>query len=383
MHDRRTHLWALLLGAGASLLTAGAAHAQEVHWRTDYNVARKEAKEKGLPLVLDIGTDNCLWCRKLEETTFRDPVVAGTLTKHFVALKINAEREPALANHLRITQYPTVVLADADGKILGTMEGYQEAGRFQENLQRALASIANPEWMLRDYQEALKAYGAPDYPQAVTLLKRVLADGKGRPVQEKARQMLGQIEKQAAGKLARARQLMDKGESTEATAVLTEVVRLYPGTTEAADAGQMLTRMVKNPEVRTQQREQRARELLAQAKEDYRTRQYLCCLDRCEILTATFGDLQEGAEAVQLSAEIKSNPEWMQSACESLTERLSTMYLALAETWLQKGQPQQARLCLERVISTFPGSRQAEVAQVRLAQIQGQPPTRPVDFQKQ
>jgi hypothetical protein len=34
------------------------------------------------------------------------------------------------------------------------------------------------------------------------------------------------------------------------------------------------------------------------------------------------------------------------------------------------------------VVQTLPGTRQAEAAQVRLAQIQGQP-TRPVDFKKQ
>ena len=48
-------------------------------------------------------------------------------------------------------------------------------------------------------------------------------------------------------------------------------------------------------------------------------------------------------------------------------------YLALAETLLKKGQPQQATLYLERVMQTFPGTRQAEAAQVRLSQIQGVP----------
>jgi thioredoxin-like negative regulator of GroEL len=375
-------LWAFCLTTGAVLLWGGTVRAQDVQWRTDYNVARKEAKEKGLPLVVDIGTDNCFWCRRLEETTLRDATVAKTLRDHFVALKINAERDTALAAHLRIASYPTVVLADAEGKILGTMEGYQDPLRFEENLQRALANVANPEWMVRDYQEAQKAYGTPDYPQSITLLKRVLADGKSRPVQEKARQLLDEIQKQAAGKLAKARESLDKGDSTGATTTLTEVVRLYPGTGEAGEAGQMLTQLVKAPEVREKQREQRARELLAQAREDYRSKQYLCCLDRCQLLEDSYGDLQEGAEAVQLSTEIRGNPEWMQSACDNLTDRLSGMYLALAETWLRKGQPQQARICLERVVTTFPGSRQAEVAQIRLAQIQGQA-TRPVDFQKQ
>jgi hypothetical protein len=37
---------------------------------------------------------------------------------------------------------------------------------------------------------------------------------------------------------------------------------------------------------------------------------------------------------------------------------------------------------LERLVQTLPGTRQAEAAQLRLAQIQGQPATRPVEFKK-
>jgi hypothetical protein len=54
-------------------------------------------------------------------------------------------------------------------------------------------------------------------------------------------------------------------------------------------------------------------------------------------------------------------------------------HLTLGETCLQDGQPHQAVLYLEKVVQAFPGSRQAELAQQRLLQFQGQP-TRPIDF---
>ena len=47
----------------------------------------------------------------------------------------------------------------------------------------------------------------------------------------------------------------------------------------------------------------------------------------------------------------------------------------LADPWLTRGQPQQGVFYLERVVKTFPGTRQAEVAQVKLARLQG-PSTR-------
>ncbi len=370
-------------GSALALLMAlvGPAAAQDVRWRTDYSAARKEAADKGLPLVVDFGTQNCFWCHKLDENTFSDPAVAQVMNEKYIPLKINGERDHVLVQALRITAYPTVILAAPDGKILGTIEGFQDAAHFRENLLRALAAISNPEWMQRDYQAAAKAIAASDYARAVALLKAILEDGKGRPVQQKSAQLLKTLEEQAAGRLAHARQLNDRGQTAEAMDTLTEMVRVFAGTQAANEAGQLLTRLASNNELRNQQRSTRARELLAHARQDYRTQQYLCCLDRCEVLGAGYGDLPEGVEAQQLAEEIKNNPEWMQHACDNLTDRLSGLYVALADTWIRKGQPQQAQLCLQRVIQAFPGSRQAEAAQVRLSQLQGQP-TQRAEYQK-
>ena len=100
------------------------------------------------------------------------------------------------------------------------------------------------------------------------------------------------------------------------------------------------------------------------------------------MLAAAFGDLPEGAEAAQLAGEIKNNPERLRQAADMAGEQLGSLYLTLAETCLKKGQPQQAMLWLERVVQTLPNTRQADAAQMRLAQLQGQPATRAVDFKK-
>jgi thioredoxin-related protein len=364
-------------------LQSAICHAQEIPWRFDYNAARREAQQKGLPLLIDFGTDNCFWCRKLEETTLRDPTVARLMCERFIPLKINADRDPTLAQLLHIQSYPTVVLAASDGKILGTMEGYQDAARFPENLQRALASVSNPEWMVRDFQEASRAMSASDYARAIALLRSIVEDGKSRPIQVKAGELIRTLEQQATDRLARAKKLIDGNKTTEALDTLTDLVRVFPGTQAALEAGQLLGAMAGTAELKQQQRQRRARELLAQAREDYQTQQFLCCLDRCDILTGSYGDLPEGAEALQLSNQIKNNPEWMQSACDRLGDRLGTLYLSLAEGWLKKGRTQQAMQCLEWVIRTLPNTRQAEAAQVRLTQLQGQPVLTPTTVRKQ
>jgi thioredoxin-like negative regulator of GroEL len=349
------------------------AAAQEVQWRHDYRAARHEAQEKGRPLFLDFGTQHCFWCKKLDVTTFRDPTIVGILNERFIPLKVDADKEPALAETLHIQSYPTLVFAAPDGQILDMFSSYVEPPVLNEHLQRTLLQVANPEWMQRDYQDAAKAIAGGDYARAVPLLRCIVEDGKQRPIQLKAQELLRGVEQQAADRLLRIKQLNDKGQAAEATDALTELLRAFPGTQAAGEGSRMLGTLAAQPEIKAQQRTRRARELLAQAKEEYRAQQYLLCIDHCEVLAAGYADLPEGVEAVQLAAEIKNNPEWMQQACESLTDRLGLMYLALAETWLKKGQPQQAVSCLERVVQTLPGSRQAELAQVRLAQLRGQP----------
>src|SRR5262249_24584352 len=127
------------------------------------------------------------------------------------------------------------------------------------------------------------------------------------------------------------------------------------------------------PATKVPPRNQMARDLLAGAREAYGRKQFHTCLDRCEVIAEGYADLPEAAEAAKLAAEIRGNPEMARQVCDQMGDRLSMLYLGLAESWLKKGQPQHAVFYLERIVHTFPHSRHAEVAEVRLAQIQGAP----------
>src|SRR5262249_31747890 len=131
--------------------------AQDVEWRLDYNAARKEATQKNRPVLIDFGTESCTWCKRLDMTTFRDSAVITQLNDKFVPLRIDAERDAPLAQALHIRNYPTLVLALADGKIVEFQEGYLEAPQLVEKLRGVLASQNDLEWMTRDYEAAAKA----------------------------------------------------------------------------------------------------------------------------------------------------------------------------------------------------------------------------------
>jgi thioredoxin-related protein len=360
--------------------TSSAGAGDKVEWRSDYDTARREATEKNRPLFLDFGTEDCVHCKRMHQTTFRDPSVIRLLNEQFVPLKVDANREPKLAQSLRIQAYPTMILAGHDGKILGWIEGYMEVTRMVEHLQRASA-VQTPDWMARDFQEATKATGTGDYARAVALLKNIVEDGKERPLQGKAREALQEIEMQATGRLARAKQMDEKGQPLEALDLLTELLRKYAGTQAAADGSKLLASLADKPDIRSRQRARRAQEVLAQAREEFKAERYLSCLDHCQILSAAYRDLPEGKEGEQLAAEIKGDAERMAQVCEAMNDRLSTMYMSLAENFMKKGLTQQAAAYFEKVVKLNPGGAAAVSAQAKLTQI-NKTPAMPTGLQR-
>ena len=349
-------------------------------WRTDYNAAREEAREKGLPLLVVVGTQNCFYCRKLEANTFRDPGVNGLLATGFVPLKIDATAQPALAQALKVKLYPTMVVAGSDGKIHAFIEGYVEADRLAEHMKRAVTAASTTDWMARDYNEASKAIGVGDYPRAVSLLKGIIGEAGGKPVGVKATEVLAGIERQAAGRLARARDLELKGYTPDAMDTLTDLMKTYSGTQAASDAANRMAGLAEKPDAVERQLARQARDLLAMAKEEFRTGRYYDCLQKCDQLAVGYAGTPEGTEAEALATEVRNNPDRLAVACEQMNDRTAAMYLTLAESWMKKGQRAEATACLEKVMKLSPASRHAELAQGRLTSIQGRNPATAAGF---
>jgi thioredoxin-related protein len=368
-----------LLALALSLSLAGRAASQEardVQWRYDYNVARTEADKKGLPLLLDFGTPSCFWCKKMDETTFKDARVIHLVNQHFVPLKINAEQEAELAKKLHVEQYPTLIMAAPGGKILYNKIGYHDADTLHDVLARISTNTTTPDWMRHHLELAEKAVHDGDFPRAFATLKTILDDSKGRSIHASALRLMAAIEAKAGDRLTKAKELLSAGRSTEAVQALTDTMLAFPGLPVAKESSELLAKLVQSGEQRQAARSKRAGELLVQARDFYKSKDVIPCLDRCEILLASYGDLPEGMEALQLIQEIRGNQEWLQLAADTLSDRLAGVYLALADGMLKRSRPREAEIVLQRVIQSFPGTRYAESAQIRIAQLQGIPPTR-------
>lgn len=133
-----------LFVAAWTILGANAVSAQDVNWRRDYAAARKEAATAGRPLLLDFGTENCFWCKKLDATTFRLPAIAAQLNGRFIPVKIDAEQNAGLARAAQVDSYPTLVLLSADGKIIARHVGYADGTQMAALLAKAPEKAAPP-----------------------------------------------------------------------------------------------------------------------------------------------------------------------------------------------------------------------------------------------
>ncbi len=173
----RMHLvLSAVLVIGALLSTTAPATAQDVRWRTDYSAARREAKETGRPLLLDFGTEGCVWCRKLDATTFRDPKMVKLLNDRFIPVKIDANKEQRLTNALGIESFPTLVLASPDGKVIGRHVGYGDVAELTALLNKAPAppavAVETEAERRKREKEQLDANLAALYPEIAAALDR-------------------------------------------------------------------------------------------------------------------------------------------------------------------------------------------------------------------
>lgn len=121
-----------------------------------------------------------------------------------------------------------------------------------------------------------------------------------------------------------------------------------------------------SPEDSPADRVRLARDLLALTREDFHKQRFLSCVERCKLLAGTFADLPEAAEAKQLLAQIKNDPQRLQQVCAAQLDLLAETYLDLAESWLRKGETEEAAACWQKILQSCPEAPGAQKARTCL-----------------
>lgn len=115
----------------------------EIKWEKDLSVAMKKAKDKNLPIMIDVYTDWCTWCKELDKSTYTNKDVISIANK-MVCIKLNPETSKEgseIAKKYGVQGYPTILFINADGLILENVGGYVEADKFMPYMKNALEKL--------------------------------------------------------------------------------------------------------------------------------------------------------------------------------------------------------------------------------------------------
>jgi len=111
-------------------------------------------KKKPKKMFVDVYTDWCGWCKKMDAETFANPYIAKYMSDHFYCVKLDAERKDTIVldgqtfvnpnpagkrstHKLAVDllrgkmSYPSYVFLNEEGKMLTTVSGYQQAKSFE------------------------------------------------------------------------------------------------------------------------------------------------------------------------------------------------------------------------------------------------------------
>jgi len=122
-----------------TVIITASTRAAPVDWEHNYDHALEKAKKDKKLVMVDLYTDWCGWCKKLDRDVYTNAQVEEKLAKDFVSVKINPEKGSSnaqLARQFGTRGYPHIVFADADGKKVAEIRGYVAATDFLKQLEQ-------------------------------------------------------------------------------------------------------------------------------------------------------------------------------------------------------------------------------------------------------
>lgn len=159
----RNRLFSIVFGIATLLIADPRAGAAEM-WR-GWDDGLAEAAKREVPVVVDVYTDWCGWCKRMDRDVYARADVREYLEANFVPVKINAESSTkasymgkdltsrTLAAGFRVTGYPTTIFLRADGKHMVSVPGYIPREQFMLVLRYIAEGHMDRGVDFRDFQQ--------------------------------------------------------------------------------------------------------------------------------------------------------------------------------------------------------------------------------------
>lgn len=142
-------LFCVIAGTGlcADVLAQGVAFRQNENWED----LLAEARSRDQLIFVDVYTDWCGPCKRMDKEVFTDERLAGMMNKNFINVKLNAEKGIgiSLAKRYNVFSYPTYLFVNGDGTLIYRANGYTPVHRMMNELSNALSEKEAPVTLLQ------------------------------------------------------------------------------------------------------------------------------------------------------------------------------------------------------------------------------------------
>lgn len=105
---------------------------KSIKWRHTYSEALSEAKQSNKPMFIDFTAPWCVYCTKLDMTTYEDSAVIDKLNSDYIPVKLDSasSETAALVKKFPFDGLPTLITLDAKETLLKKETGYMSPDKF-------------------------------------------------------------------------------------------------------------------------------------------------------------------------------------------------------------------------------------------------------------
>lgn len=108
--------------------------------------AQLKANEDGKKILVNVYTDWCEFCKKLDNDVYPDSTVMQNLNKFYHSVRLDGESDDLItfngvsmtkedfAQELGVRSYPTILFIDSNGELILQINGYMPVNDFQNML---------------------------------------------------------------------------------------------------------------------------------------------------------------------------------------------------------------------------------------------------------
>lgn len=125
--------------AEVNIVEARARHKPQMFaWESYGAAAFERARREKKPILLVGSASWCHWCHVMDETTYRNDQVGRLLGEHFVAIRVDIDERPDIAERYGDWGWPATILLSPEAEEIGKYRGYLDAERFLPMLRGVL-----------------------------------------------------------------------------------------------------------------------------------------------------------------------------------------------------------------------------------------------------